>query len=305
MTFSKALLYFFREGCLGLLRSWKISLVAVTTITVSLILTGTFLLIGTNLSARITEWQAQSRLVVYLERDVPSTALTALREALAQDAMVSSVAAVTADEARNRFAEAFPSMSDLLDGWTEAPLPASLEISLVAQVAATDFEAWMKELRGRPGVAHVDDDRDWIRQMEAAALAVRGFGVVIGAVLLVTSIFTIASVIRLTVYLYQDEIDVMRMVGATEFFIRGPFYFQGLLQGLLGGGAAITILFLGHEMAQAKLADTVAMSILARGFLSTGSLGALMVLGGAAGLTGAIASLRRERLGSPPKDADG
>lgn len=305
MTFAKALLYFFREGVLGLLRSWKISLVAVTTIAVSLVLTGTFLLIGANLSARIAEWRAQSRLVVYLERDVPPATLAALHDALAQDTMVAAVATVTADEARARFAEAFPSMADLLDGWREAPLPASLEISLARQADAVAFEGWLDALRQRPGVAHVDDDRDWIRQMEAAALAVRGFGLVIGAVLLVTSIFTIASVIRLTVYLYQDEIDVMRMVGATEFFIRGPFYFQGLLQGLLGGAVAIAILYAGHGLAQAKLADTVAMSILARGFLSAISLGALVVLGGGAGLTGAIVSLRRERLGSPPEDVDG
>ncbi len=302
MTFGKALLYFFREGGVSLLRSWKISLVAVATIAVSLILTGTFLMIGSNLSARLADWRAQSRLVIYLDDGAADNVLSTLRSRLEPDPVVQTISVITTEEARTRFTNAFPSMTDLLVGWSETPLPASIEITLAPNGTPADFEGWIAGLRMQPGVAHVDDDRDWLRQMEAAALAVRGLGFVFGTVLLVTSVFTIASVIRLTVYLYQDEIDVMRMVGATEFFIRGPFYLQGLLQGLLGGTVAITILFLGHGLAHARLGDTVAMLILARSFLGLGSLGLLMMLGGGAGLTGAITSLRRERLGSPPTE---
>ena len=82
----------------------------------------------------------------------------------------------------------------------------------------------------------VDDDRDWVAQLEGVLQVIGAVGLGVVAVLMVAAIFTIASVIRLTAYLYRDEIGVMRLVGATELFIRGPFYVEGLLQGLLGGG---------------------------------------------------------------------
>ena len=85
----------------------------------------------------------------------------------------------------------------------------------------------------------VDDDRDWIAQVETALAVVRALGVGLLVVLLGAAMFTIASVVRLTAYLYREEIAIMRLVGATEFFIRGPFYVEGLLQGLLGAAVSL------------------------------------------------------------------
>ena len=81
----------------------------------------------------------------------------------------------------------------------------------------------------------VDDDREWLSQLATAVAVVRAVGLALVASLLGAAIFTIASVIRLTAYLHNEETGMMRLVGATEFFIRGPFYVEGLLQGLIGG----------------------------------------------------------------------
>ncbi|MEL7060156.1 MAG: FtsX-like permease family protein, partial [Acidobacteriota bacterium] len=114
------------------------------------------------------------------------------------------------------------------------------------------------------------------------------------------------SVIRLTAYLYEDEIAVMRMVGATEFFIRGPFYLEGALQGLLGGLVAIACLAIGFGALRERMAGSIG-SLITQNFLSIGQLGALVGLGATAGLAGSILSLRRERLGrtaeTSPRDA--
>ena len=141
----------------------------------------------------------------------------------------------------------------------------------------------------------VDDDRDWLGQVETAVAVVRAVGLVLGGILLGAAIFTIASIIRLTAYLHHEEIAIMRLVGATEFFIRGPFYVEGLIQGLLGGGLASAGLYGGYQLVHSRSRSLLA-AVLAGRFLSARQLGLLLVLGAMAGLIGAVASLRRESL---------
>jgi len=121
---------------------------------------------------------------------------------------------------------------------------------------------------------------------------------VVGAALLGAAVFTIASVIRLTAYLYRDEIAVMRLVGATELYIRGPFYFEGLIQGLAGGFLAVVGLYVAYVALNPKGTTTPMGMIVIDDFLSGGSLILLLILGGLAGLMGAVMSLRREDLGA-------
>ena len=149
----------------------------------------------------------------------------------------------------------------------------------------------------------VDDDRDWLGQLRAVVLVIDALGLVLGGVLLVAAIFTISSVIRLTAYLYRDEIAVMRLVGATEFFIRGPFYLEGLFQGLAGGVLAVAALLGAHAFLTRGGADSLLMSFLASRFLGPATLLALIGLGGLAGLVGAVSSLRKEDLGETAETA--
>ena len=131
---------------------------------------------------------------------------------------------------------------------------------------------------------------------------VRGLGLALTAVLLGASIFTIASVVRLTSYLYRDEIAVMRLVGATEFYIRGPFYVEGLFQGLLGARArrsAGSSRRTSHAAARAASGRWSPASSPTR-FLSPLELAALVDLGAVAGLAGAVVSLGRENAGERP-----
>ena len=298
MTFFQAMVYFVREAGVSLVRSWKISLLAITTIAVSLFLAGAFLLVSGNLRQLAEAWQSESKIVVYLEPGVAAADSKRLRQRLAEAAWTLEVETVTADAAQERFSRAFPSLSDLLEGWDQDPLSPSLEVRIDwSRVDGRQaLEGWLAELRRDAAVSMVDDDRDWLSQLEAVVFALEALGLVLGAILLGTAIFTISSVIRLTAYLYRDEIGVMRLVGATEFFIRGPFYVEGLLQGLAGGAVAVSALAGVHALLIARYSGA-SLTLLATEFLSPGELLALVALGGLAGLVGAVASLRREALG--------
>jgi cell division transport system permease protein len=298
MTFLQALAYFFREAASGLVRGWKVSLLAVATIAVSLFVGGVFLLASSNLARAVARWRAETRVVVYLRPGAPAAAVERLA-ALARRGppWVRRVEAVSPQQAGARFRRSFPGLSDLLQGWGEEPLPATLEIELARDgVPAAEVERWLAGWRARPEVEMVDDDREWLGQLEGLIAVLRAVGLALGGVLLAAAVFTIGSVIRLTAYLHHEEIAVLRLVGATEFFVRGPFYAEGLLQGLLGGVIAVAALVGGWEVVQAQGGRTLLATLLAARFLSPAQAGGLLLLGGAAGLLGAIASLRRETL---------
>lgn len=295
MKFLQALRYFFREAVVNLFRGWKVSLLAVMTIAVSLFIGGAFLLVSGNLAASVERWRGEMRVVIYLRPETSEAELRRLAAEASRGPGVSSVEPVSAQAARKRFQEVFPSLSDLVAGWEDEPLPASLEIGITPS-GAPGREAWLDGWRKRPEVTLVDDDREWLGQLEALVAVVRAVGLALVAGLLSAALFTIASVIRLTAYLHHEETEIMRLVGATEFFIRGPFYVEGMLQGLIGGLVASGALWGVYQLVHAKSRGSLFSTLLALEFLSLQQVAFLVVLGGAAGLFGAVISLRREAL---------
>jgi cell division transport system permease protein len=296
MTLLAALRYFTREALVNLLRSWKVSLLAILTIAVSLILGGTFLIASRNLAGSVEHWRGERRIVIYLAEGATGDDLRRLGQAAAGAPWAAAVETVSASAARARFRRIFPSLADLVSGSRDEPLPASIEVSLKPGVGAAALDDWLRNWRRRPEVEMVDDDREWLGQLETAVAIVRAVGLVLGAVLLGAAIFTIGSIIRLTAYLHHEEIAIMRLVGATEFFIRGPFYVEGWLQGLIGGALATAGLYGAWALIHSHRPPSLFASVLAADFLSWGQIGILALLGGLAGLLGAIASLRRESL---------
>jgi cell division transport system permease protein len=292
---TQALGYFVREAALSLRRGWKVSLLAVLTIATSLFVGGFFLLVAHNLAAAARSWRSQARIVAYLAPEVAAQAGEDLAVWLRRQPGVATVRVVGGAEARERLREGFPGLADLLDAPGGAELPTSLEISLAATVDRARAEGLAADLRARPGVDVVDDDRDWLGRLDRWAALGRLAGLAVAGLLLAAAVFTIYSVLRLTAHLYRDEIAVMRLVGATEVLIRGPFYLEGLLQGLMGGTLALGSLSLLH-FGFRRAAPGLLTQVLVGRFLPAASCLALVAVGAFAGLLGAILSLRREVL---------
>lgn len=305
MSLLQALAYFFKEAGLNIVRSAKVSLLAVVTIAVSLYVGGVFLLFSTNLAGRLEAWRSEALVTIYLEPDAAPEQIEPLRQTALETAWTTTVETVSPEQAARRFGELFPSLADLVaEGGAASPantrLPASLEIAYdPAAVGSAGFERWLETLGAAPAVTMVDDDRDWLRQLETVLGVARVIGWTLGGVLLAAAVLTSASVIRLTAYIHRDEIAIMRLVGATEFYIRGPFYTEGLLQGLLGAGAALAGLLSTYAFLTGGEPSLVT-SVLASRFLTGLQIASLLGAGALAGLTGAVVSLRREM---PPASA--
>lgn len=300
MNLLQAFAYFVREALVGLLRSWRVSLLAVLTIAVSLFLAGGFLLTSGNLARAVATWKQEARLVVYLAENADAEAQAEIERLLREAPWVEAIAFVPPAQGAERFRAAFPSLAELVDDSRYGSLPASFEAQQRTPSAAeeAEYRLWLERLGRQAGVETLDDDRDWIDDVETLLVLVRALGTVLTGVLLGAAVFTIAAVVRLTSFLYRDEIAIMRLVGATEFFIRGPFYLEGVVQGLAGGVAAMAALRTVHAALTPRFGESIVLRLVAQEFLSWRQLAFLVAIGALAGLGGALASLGREQAAS-------
>lgn len=293
----RALAYFLEEALTSLLRSRLISALSIGTIGVSLFVLGAFLTVASNLNAVVARWTQKVQITVYLRDDAEPRARALLQERLHEDAAVASSTAVGRDEALARFRALFRDLRTLPDDLGENPFPESIEITLKPErQSADEVRRLAAELQAAPGVEEVQYDLLWIQRLATAVRLVRGLGGVLGGILALAGVFTISNVIRLTVYARQDELDIMRLVGATRAYVRGPFVVEGMLQGGLGGLLAVALLYASIRV---LTKDVLAASdLLGRStVLLPAEVCLVLVLGGmAVGVVGSLVSLGRSQV---------
>src|SRR5438132_2347535 len=247
--------YFVREAMRRIWISKRSSFVAVAMICVSLMIVGAFLLIAENLERAVAMAQGRSRVSIFLDADATPRQIAAAGAALAANPHFAARRFVSKDEALARFRTYFPNLSGIVGQLGENPFPPSFECDVPPTVVQSPaFQREAAAVRALPGVEQVQFDWEWVERLKRLINLVNLTGIVAGGLLAVAAAFTIANVIRLTMMLYREEIEIMRLVGATERIIRGPFLIEGVLQGLLGAAAAILILYGAFLLARRFLA---------------------------------------------------
>jgi cell division transport system permease protein len=292
---SSTLGYFFREAVRRIWKSKRTSFVAVAMIAISLLVVGAFLLVAENLQRGVERWQGHSRVTVYFETDATPPQIAAVDSFLAAHPELANRRFVTRQEALTRFRAYFTNLSDVVGQLDENPFPSSYECDVAQQtVQASSFHGLIGALRGMAGVEQVQYDYDWILQLQRLVSLINVAGFIAGGILAMAAAFTIANVIRLTMMLYREENDIMRLVGATERIIRGPFLVEGILQGTLGGILAVGLLYASFYAARHFLAPSASLlwGFLFVGFLPWQKLAALVGGGLLAGWIGSWLSVR-------------
>lgn len=294
-TPSNTLSYFFKEAVRRIWVSKRTSFVAVAMIALSLTIVGAFLLLAENLERAVERWQGRSRMNVYFDTAATADQVRAVNTYLAAHRELARRRFVTREEALARFRSYFANVSDVVGQLDENPFPPSFEIELSPRYAQTRaFVAEVAELRAAAGVDQVQYDAQWLERLKRLVSVINLVGLIAGGVLAIAAAFTIANVIRLAMMQYREEIDIMRLVGATERIIRGPFLIEGFLQGTIGGVLAIALLFGGYLAARELLppASSLMWGFLFNGFLPWQKIAALIAGGMLAGWFGSWLSVR-------------
>ena len=228
-------------------RNAAVSLAAVGTITLILALAGVNLMVGHTLSGILDQYKSRVSVIsISIADGTPLGTVTDFEDQLRTDPRVTQVTYISKDEALARFS-ADPQNADVARQIEGNPLAAKLEVHVasLSDVAAIDAEA--RAWRGADPTDPTDYQGEFISRMLQLSQWVDWAGLAILAILLVVSIFIVMNTIRTAVYHRRQEIEVMKLVGATEWFVRGPFVIEGVLTGVLAAALALGTLLLAYR----------------------------------------------------------
>ena len=245
------LLFLLKEGIAGFKRARLAATISIATITLSLSLIGMFALLVHHLSAQFQQTYGRIQLEVFIDPAIDSAQRQALEGRMQQLAAVEAVQYVSPEMALQRFQQDFgDDLLTVLEG--ENPFPPSLQVILKKEYAELEkVEAAVEAIRALPQVDEVIFQEKFIRLINRYFFIGLIVATTIGATIFFISTMLIFNTIRLTIHSRKTVIEIMRLVGATHFFIKAPFVIEGLLQGLIGSLLASGALWLMSDLLRA------------------------------------------------------
>lgn len=237
--------YFLREGIHSIFTHRLMSLAAMSVITACLLLMGSFTLVASNIDRLLDDIREKNKVVAFVEETYTEEQSRALRDEILAVPQVASVEYMTKQEALDEFKSDFGDESELLDGLDERnPLRDRYTITLhnieETQEAADNLEL----IEGVAKVSARSDISDKIVQVSDVVTIVC---ISLVLILILVSIFIISNTVNLTMFNRREEIAIMKMIGATNGFIRFPFVIEGLLIGIAGAAVALLLQWVVYE----------------------------------------------------------
>jgi cell division transport system permease protein len=275
----------------AMIRAPYVTAVAVGTIFVAILLTGAFAATLGAGGRLLAGWAGEVPVSVYL---APGTDLEAARAAAVAIAPDARVEAIPPAEAMRRLRASLGEQGRVLDGLGDDALPASVDV----RVPALSYErarALAARLRAVPGAVEVDDGAVWLARIDGLVERGRQVGFVLLALLGAATAILVSNTLKLAVYARRDEIEIMKLVGATNLYVGAPILLEGAIQGLLGAGLAAATLGVSNLLLLPRVREALPLAarLVAADILPGRLLGALLLGGAVLGLVASAISLQR------------
>ena len=279
-----------REALLSFRRAPLLSVLSVTTIAFSLFTVGLFGLVAVNLREALRGIEERVEIVAYIFRGTPAETIAIATQDISAFPEVSDVSYVSEEDALRQARAELVEFRDAYRDLQVNPLPASIEVRMkeghrdaatVARVA--------QRLRGFGFIDDVRFGREWVQKLDSLRNLTGLVGLVIGLAFAAVAVVIIGVTIRLTILQRAREISIMRLVGATNWFIRGPFLLEGALKGLLGGLLSLVLCYAGYVLFRDNSGGTLSGLI----FFEPLQMALIVVFGVLLGLAGSLVSVGR------------
>lgn len=295
----RTLLRHLREGTKSVVRNGWMSLASITSIIVSLFILGVFILLVMNVNALADKADSNVQVNTYLNLNVDEEMRETIRQEIESMPEIKSIKFVSKEDGMKELEETLG--SEWLEGFSEEdrnPLPDAFEVSVIEPTTvpfvADKISALNEKYPAEP-ILRVKYGEGTVETLFKITRTVRNIGFIFVAGLALMSMFLISNTIRVTILARRREIGIMKLVGATNSFIRWPFFIEGALIGLLGSIITVGLLFVGYQRlyAAAQTDMTLAQSLIPLGEMWLLLGGLIIALGMAIGIWGSTMSIRK------------
>jgi cell division transport system permease protein len=287
------LFYFIAEAFRGLRANSIVNLLAVGTISMAMLIVGSFLLVFINLRPAVNALGDRLEMSVYLKDGLTANEKDFLLSRIKADPGVKKVTYLSSADALALFKKELKGQETLIEGLGENPLPDSYEVSVDRRFATEErLEVIAKKFAGYPGVEDVSYGKQGAKLLAGLYKLITYGGMALAILLGVTVVFIISNSVRLALYSRGQEIELMQWIGATRGFIQGPFLIEGMLLAMLGTALAIAVLAgVFYSLPQ----DVVLFFSQPKGldFLPPSVVAYMIMGGGLLGLAGGLVSVGR------------
>jgi cell division transport system permease protein len=233
--------YFARETLISLRRNLLMTLAGILTVTVSLMLFGGILLFQQWVDHGTERWKHGVEFEIFMIIDPTDEQVSGVREELASDPRVKRITYLTKEDAYEEFKRLFADQPDLAENIGPDALPPSFRVAPERVEDTSDLVAKYQSISGVESVITADEA---IRDLIDVTGFLRWGFIALALVLLASALFLIVNTIRLATFARRREIEVMKLVGASNWFVRIPFMAEGLIQGAVGAGLAVGGVFI-------------------------------------------------------------
>jgi cell division transport system permease protein len=280
-----------RRARRGMLREWRLHALSVFSLAVAFVCLGAALLVLTNLRAIEERWAHAGRASIYLKDNAAAQDVESLKVALANVPIVTNERYISSSQARSEFGQKETGPRAELAALPVEAFPASIEIEVRNDVTDAELAEVVTTLRQLPAVDDVETYQAWTERLGRLIRGGVTAAALLALVVFASVLAVVGSTIRLALQRRRTEVEVLKLVGASDRFIKGPFLVEGMSQGALGATGAIVLLaalfFLVRGRLDSELASLVGIE---PSFLPwpvvIGMVGVGMLLGTLAALLG-------------------
>lgn len=271
---------YYQRAIKDILENRSLTAVSVITISLSIMIAAAFALFFINAGDVLNLWQKGIRMMVYLKPDTSEAGRLDTKYRLQSIAGVQEARYISKKEAIDRLKSQMQRHAALLDNLKENPLPDAYEINIVQSSRNSEDLSFLAErIAALSTVEEVEYGQKWIQRFTNIIHLFRLAGYGIGILFFMATVFIVANTIRLVLYSRRDEIGIMRLVGATDRFIKIPFYLQGMIQGGVGTLIGLLILFIGYLSLTTHFNQSVSNQLITIRFFRQ-DICAMIILGG-------------------------
>jgi cell division transport system permease protein len=283
-----------RRARRGMVREWRLHALSVFSLAVAFVCLGAALMVVANLRVVQERWAHAGRASIYLKDGATQDEIDALRVALARVPGVTGVHYLSSGDARMEFGQTQLDSNAALAGLPAEAFPASIEIDVTPDLANADLADMVGKMKQLPAVDDVETYQSWTERL---ARLVRG-GVAAAGLLTVVVLFAVLAVVgstmRMALQRRKTEVEVLKLVGATDGFVKKPYVIEGSLQGALGAAGALALLAVLFFVVRGRLDGELAALVgVEPTFLPWQVAVGMVALGGILGAAASLASLRR------------